>query len=72
MLESGWPSAIEDLLLGLPVTKARLARVRSKSVQGLRALVHGHEPVEEVERTANRWDIDTGAGIRRFNRVSLL
>ena len=34
--------------------------------------MHGHEPVEEVERSANRWNLDTGAGIRRLNRLSLL
>ena len=27
------------------------------------ALVHGHQPVEEVESTGNRWNVDTGAGI---------
>lgn len=34
--------------------------------------VHGHEPVKEIERTANRLNIDTGAGIPRLNRLTLL
>ena len=38
----------------------------------LRALLHGHEPVEALECSANRWNLDTGAGVGRFNRLSLL
>ena len=34
--------------------------------------MHGHEPVEHIECTANRWNIDTGAGIPRLNRLSLV
>ena len=41
-------------------------------VEGLRALVHGHEPVERIACTANRWNIDTGAGIVRLDRLSLV
>ena len=59
-------------LLGLLVPAERLRRYRNKPVDGLRALVHGHEPVREIERTANRWNIDTGAGIPRLNRLTLL
>ena len=39
---------------------------------GLRALVLGHQPVEHVECVANRWNIDTGAGIPHLNRLSLV
>lgn len=45
---------------------------RARPVKGLRALVHGHWPVEEVAPTLNRWNIDTGAGIGRRQRLSLL
>ena len=42
---------------------------RFRPVKGLRALVHGHWPVEEVVPTVNRWNIDTGAGFARLNRL---
>ena len=76
-----WPEAtrllergreLDVALLGLPLPEHRVRQYRSRPVQGVRALVHGHEPVEAVERTANRWNLDTGAGIRRLNRLSLL
>ena len=72
LLESGSPSAVDDALLGLPVTKSQRAGTRAGPVEGLRALLHGHEPVEAVECSANRWNLDTGAGVGRFNRLSLL
>ena len=31
-------------------------------MEGRRALVHGHEPVEQVACTAHRWNIDTCQG----------
>ena len=37
-------------------------RARAEPVEGLRALVHGHHPVREVETVGNRWNIDTGDG----------
>ena len=40
-------------------------------MEGVRALVHGYEPVSEVERIANRWNIDTGAGIVELNRLTV-
>ena len=76
-----WPEAtrllergreLDVALLGLPLPERRIRSYRSRPVEGLRALAHGHEPVEEVERSANRWNLDTGAGIRRLNRLSLL
>ena len=45
---------------------------RARPVERLRALVHGHWPVREVETTLNRWNIDTGAGHEALNRLSLL
>ena len=59
-------------LLGLPGSRETVCRYRSRPVEGLRALVHGHEPVRDVECTANRWNIDTGAGIRSLNRLTVL
>ena len=66
------PSVADDVLLGLEASTDTIRRHRSRPVEGLRALVHGHEPVEHVECTANRWNIDTGAGIPRLNRLSLV
>ena len=37
-----------------------------------RRLVHGHFPVKDVERRGNRWNVDTGAGIERLDRRSIL
>ena len=71
-LETASPSAIDDALLGLDASPEAIHRHRSRPVEGLRALVHGHEPVDEVQCTANRWNIDTGAGIVSLNRLSLL
>ena len=51
-------------------TGTKVSRVRP--VKGLRALVHGHWPVEEVVPTVNRWNIDTGAGFARLNRLIFL
>ena len=85
-----WPEATRLLergrefdvaLFGFPLPEHRLRSYRSRPVEGLRALVHGHEP---VERGANRWNLGvlaadslrvllgTGAGIRRLQRLSLL
>ena len=43
-----------------------------KPVQNLRTLVSGHFVVEEVKVTANRWNLDTGAGFADRNRLSFL
>ena len=59
-------------LLGLPGPREAVLRYRSQPVEGLRALVHGHHPVREVECTSNRWNIDTGAGISHLNRLTVL
>ena len=72
LLESGHDLDIDNTLLGLDEPVETIRRHRSEPVQGLHALVVGHEPVIDIERTANRWNVDTGAGIARFNRLSLL
>lgn len=38
----------------------------------MRSCTATHAPVEEVEQVANRWNLDTGAGIPALNRLSLL
>ena len=71
LLESGSDDAIDIALLGHE-TKEEETRALSGPVEGLRALVHGHWPVKDVERVHNRWNIDTGAGIGRRQRLSIL
>ena len=71
LLESGAYDAIDTALLGCESDKEQ-DEARSRPVEGLRALVHGHWPVEEVETTRNRWNLDTGAGHAKLNRLSLL
>ena len=58
-------SAVDDALLGANAPREVIERRRRRGVEGLRALVHGHEAVEAV-------DIDTGAGIASLNRLSLV
>ena len=76
-----WPKALELLesghglgiaLLGFPDDEGTPHHRHTGAVEGVRALVHGHRPVVEVERTENRWNIDTGAGIPELNRLSVL
>ena len=62
LLERGASRHIDNALLGFQGSAAQLARRRSRPVQGLHALVTGHFVVPAVERTANRWNVDTGAG----------
>ena len=54
---------VDVALLGWPAAPEAVRRYRTRPVEGLRALVHGHEPVVEPQQTANRWNIDTGAGL---------
>ena len=72
LLATASPSVIDDALLGLGGSPAVIRRRLNRPVEGLRALVHGHEPVERIARTANRWNIDTGAGIAGLDRLSLV
>ena len=72
MLEVGAPDHVDIALLGADAPEEEVRLHRSRPVAGLRALVHGHFVVDEVERVANRWNIDTGAGIARLDRLSLV
>ena len=69
--ESGASRAIDIALLG-PETDEQQHEARARPVVGLRAPVHGHWPVEEVGTSSNRWNIDTGPGLRHLNRLSLI
>ena len=72
MLQSGLDTAVDDALLGPAAPAETARRHRHTPVQGLRALIVGHRPVKNVERSANRWNIDTGAAIAGLNRLSVL
>lgn len=41
-------------------------------IEGVRAIVTGHEPVHEARSDRDWWLIDTGAGFAGFNRLALL
>ena len=64
--------AVDVALLGLPGPVETIREHESQPVGGLRALVHGHAARRGVRPTANRWNIDTGAGIQRLNRLTIL
>ena len=72
MIARGDPGAVDVALLGLPGSGERARAHESSPVGGLRALVHGHEARSHVGQRANRWNIDTGAGISRLNRLTIL
>ena len=72
MLERGDPCAVDVALLGLPGSPETIREHQSQPVGGLRAFVHGHATRNGVRRSANRWNIDTGAGIQRLNRLTIL
>ena len=62
LIEGGSNEAADIALMGHETREAQ-DQARSRPVVGLRALVHGHWPVSEVEMALNRWNIDTGAGL---------
>ena len=72
MFESGDASALDVALLGLDAAPEAILRHQAQSVKSLTALVHGHDAGKTVRRSANRWNIDTGAGLRRLNRLTVL
>ena len=71
LVETGVDEAYGIALLGHETREDQDA-ARARPVKGLRALVHGHWRVEAVAPILNRWNIDTGAGIGRRQRLSLL
>ena len=72
MLEAGAPDHVDIALLGVDASEDEVRRHRSRPVAGLRALVHGHFVVDEVELVSNRWNIDTGATFAGRDRLTLL
>lgn len=70
LLQRASDAATDVALLGYETREEREA-ARSRPIEGLRALVHGHWPVKEVETSHNRWNIDTGAGLPN-GRLSLV
>lgn len=72
MLEAGASDDVDTALLGVDAPADAVRRHRSRPVEGLRALVHGHFVVDEVEQIGNRWNIDTGAGEPDRNRLTLV
>ena len=71
LLSAGAEEIVDIALLGY-ATEREEAGARARPVKGLRALVHGHRTVREIEMTHNRWAIDTGAGVRGLNRLTLV
>ena len=71
LLSTGSRAIADIAVLGFE-TEEEEARARAQPVEGLRALVHGHWPVTQVQATCNRWNIDTGAGHATLNRLSLV
>ena len=63
---------VDIALLGPDAPEDEVRRHRSRPVTGLRPLVHGHFVVDEVERIADRWNIDTGATFAGRDRLTLL
>ena len=72
MLEAGPPHPVDIALIGPNASEDAVRRDRSRPVEGLRALVHGHFVVDEVDRLANRWNIDTGASFPGRDRLTLV
>ena len=72
LLEQHSDSDIDNALLGFDESASAARQRRCQPVDGLRALVSGHFVVESVAMTANRWNIDTGAGFADRNHLSLL
>ena len=72
LLEAGANNDIDNALLGFEESTPNLDQTRKQPVEGLRALISGHFVVETVQITANRGNLDTGAGFANRNRLSLL
>ena len=59
-------------MLGIDAPELEVLRHRILRVEGLRALVHEHFVVDEVQRLANRLNIHTGASFPGRDRLRLL
>ena len=71
MFEAAAPDHVDLALLGPDAPEQEVRRHR-RPVAGLRALVHRPFVVDEVERFANPWNIDTGATFAGRDRLTLL
>ena len=72
MLETGAPDPADIALFGIDAPELEVLRHRSQPVAGRRALVHGHFVVDDVQRLANRWNVDNGAMFPGRDRLTLL
>ena len=62
--------AINMVLLGIDDREKR-AGPTGNQVAGIDRVIAGHDTRKEIERHANVWCIDTGAGFPAMNRLSL-
>ena len=62
--------AINMVLLGIDDREKRVGPTGNQ-VAGIDRVIAGHDARNEVERRANMWCIDTGAGFPAINRLSL-
>ena len=63
-------AAINMVLLGIDKRDKR-AGPTGNQVVGVDCVIAGHDPTKRVERRANMWSIDTGAGFPTLNRLTL-
>ena len=63
-------AAINIVLLGIDEHDKRMGPT-GKQVAGIDRVIAGHDARKEIERSANLWCIDTGAGFPAMNRLSL-
>ena len=64
-------AAINMVLLGIDKRDNR-ASPTGNEVVGVDRVIAGHDPSRRVERRANTWSIDTGAGFPTLNRLTLV
>ena len=69
LLERG--KELDVALMGWAGVGLDARKYRRRPVAGVRALVHGHEPVSDPEHAANRLNIDTGAGVSYLDQLTL-
>ena len=63
-------AAVNTVLLGIDEHDRRVDPTGNE-VGGIDRVIAGHDPGKEVERRANTWSIDTGAGFPAMNRLTL-